>query len=255
MNEIGKTWVLLRGLTREHRHWESFPEHLQHIFPDSQIITPDLPGNGDHVDIDSPGSIQEMLLFLRSDIAPVLEDGPVHIIGLSMGGMVAIEWMKSYPQECAAGILINTSLKGISPFYHRLRPKNYIRMLYSLFTSDIVAREKIIIAMTTNLYPDTRQLLRHWVAYAKANRVLPSNAVSQLKASSRYKAPEVKPAVPILLLNSEKDNLVNPQSSVVLARKWQLPIETHPSAGHDLTLDDSEWVCDKMRDWLSSINI
>ena len=43
MSNKVKTWVLLRGLTREHRHWDDFPEKLQRCFPEAQIISPDLP--------------------------------------------------------------------------------------------------------------------------------------------------------------------------------------------------------------------
>ncbi len=246
-----KTWVLLRGLTREHRHWEDFPEKLRHCFPGTQIIAADLPGNGDHADLVSPSSIQDMMLFLRNDIASSIASGPVHIIGLSMGAMVAIEWMKSYPLECAASILINTSLKGVSPFYHRLRPGNYHRILYSLFTRDNYRREKTILQMTSNLYPETEQLLQRWVSYADENRVLPSNALRQLLAASRYCAPELRHDTPILLLCSENDNLVNSKSSVSLARKWSLPIETHPHAGHDIPLDDGDWVCQKIKQWIN----
>ena len=156
MSNKVKTWVLLRGLTREHRHWEDFPEKLQQCFPGAQIITPDLPGNGDHADLISPTSIQDMMLFLRNDIASSIAGGPVHIIGLSMGAMVAIEWMKSYPQECAASILINTSLKGISPFYHRLRPENYYRILYSLVLvwvfGQLITLEEFILACLQIFY-------------------------------------------------------------------------------------------------------
>ena len=251
MSNKVKTWVLLRGLTREHRHWEGFPEKLRHCFPGSQIIAADLPGNGDHADLISPSSIQDMMLFLRKDIASSIASGPVHIIGLSMGAMVAIEWMKSYPQECAASILINTSLKGISPFYHRLRPENYYRILYSLFTTDNYRREQAILQMTSNLYPETEQLLQRWVSYADENRVLPANALRQLVAASRYCAPELRPDIPILLLSSENDNLVNSKSSVSLARHWSLPIETHPLAGHDIPLDDGDWVCQKIKQWIN----
>ena len=254
MTDKVKTWVLLRGLTREHRHWEDFPAKLQQCFPDARIITPDLPGNGDHAKEISPGCIQDMMLFLRKDIASILASGPVHIIALSMGGMVAIEWMKRYPEECAACILINTSLKGVSPFYHRLQPKNYYRMLYSLFTGNRYRREKTILQMTSNLYPDTEQLLQRWVSYAEENPVLVSNALRQLITAGRYRAPRVKPDVPILLLRSKNDNLVNTQSTVSLAQNWLLPIETHPLAGHDLTLDDAVWVCEKISHWLANEN-
>ena len=253
MSENVKTWVLLRGLTREHRHWEGFPAKLQRYFPSSNIITPDLPGNGKHADISSPKSIQEMILFLRNDIALDISSGPVHIIGLSMGAMVAIEWMRTYPNECAASVLINTSLKGISPFYHRLRPTNYYRILRSIFTGNSARREATILRMTSNLYTDTEQLIHRWQSYAAENTVTASNAFRQLIAASRYRAPEQKPTVPILLLSSKNDHLVNSQSSESIAQSWQLPSEIHPTAGHDIPLDDGDWVCEKITEWLNQL--
>lgn len=251
MTENVITWVLLRGLTREHRHWEDFPAKLQQRYPGSTIITPDLPGNGDHVDISSPGSIQEMMHFLRDDIASDITNGPVHIIGLSMGAMVAIEWMKTYPDECAAGIFINTSLKGVSPFYQRLRPVNYYRIFRSMFTRNSARREATILQMTSNLYTETEQLLQRWQSYSEDNTVSPSNALRQLIAAGRYRASGQKPVVPILLLSSKNDHLVNSQSSDSLAQSWQLPIETHATAGHDIPLDDGDWVCEKITGWLN----
>ena len=251
MTTKAKTWVLLRGLAREHRHWGDFPEKLQRHFPGSQVVTPDLPGNGNHAGITSPANIRDMLLFLRKDIASVISRGPVHIIGLSMGGMLAIEWMSSFPEECAAGVLINTSLKGTSPHYHRLRPRNYHRTLYALFTRNRHAREKAILQMTSNLYPNAESLLRRWVSYTEENTVSSLNTLRQLIAASRYPIPRQKPDVPILLLSSQHDKLVNPRSSASIAQNWSLPLATHPLAGHDIPLDDPEWVCSEIEHWLS----
>ena len=192
-----------------------------------------------------------MLLFLRKDIASVISRGPVHIIGLSMGGMLAIEWMNSFPEECAAGVLINTSLKGISPYYHRLRPRNYHRILYALFTRNTYAREKAILQMTSNLYPHPESLLEHWVSYAEENTVSQLSTLPQLYAASRYPVPRLKPDVPVLLLSSQNDKLVDPKSSVSLAKYWSLATATHPLAGHDIPLDDPDWVCNKIEHWLS----
>ena len=40
------TWVFLRGLVRERRHWGKFPADFQRECPDADIVTLDLPGNG-----------------------------------------------------------------------------------------------------------------------------------------------------------------------------------------------------------------
>lgn len=245
------TWVLLRGLTREHRHWADFPEQLKNIFPKANIICPDLPGNGDNAKLKSPVNIKHMLDFIRRDMAAISQ--PVHIIGLSMGAMVAVEWMKSYPEECAAAILMNASFKGISPFYDRLNYKNYFRILYTLLSNDIEAKEKQVLRLTSNCSEPQQRIICQWVGYAKANPVTLNNALRQLLAAARYSVPQVKPDQPILLLNGLQDKLVNPRCSLSLARKWTLAIESHGEAGHDLTLDAGTWVCAKIKAWLDGL--
>jgi alpha-beta hydrolase superfamily lysophospholipase len=120
-----------------------------------------------------------------------------------------------------------------------------------LFTSNDYSREKTILQMTSNLYPDSEQLLQRWVSYAKENKVSATNALYQLIAASRYRSPRSIPDAPILLLSSENDRLVNSRSSVSLAQNWSLPIAIHPSAGHDIPLDDADWVCENIRQWLA----
>jgi pimeloyl-ACP methyl ester carboxylesterase len=46
----------------------------------------------------------------------------------------------------------------------------------------------------------------------------------------------------VLLLCSRGDRLVHPDCSRALARRWQCALAEHPDAGHDLALDDADWV-------------
>lgn len=248
------TWVLLRGLTREHRHWENFPQLLQAAIPRAKIITPDIPGSGIHYKKTCPGSIKAILEFIRADIEIQQLNKPVHILGLSLGAMIGIEWLKQYPQECASAVLMNTSLKGLNPFYQRLRPGNYWKILNGLFvTNDIRARENIIFNLTCNLNKNRDTIINHWVSYASEHPVSKPNALRQLLAASRYRIPEQKPQRPILLLSSLADHLVNPQCSQSLALHWSLTLKSHPTAGHDLTQDDAAWVCEEMTEWLRQL--
>jgi hypothetical protein len=43
--------------------------------------------------------------------------------------------------------------------------------------------------------------------------------------------------------------MVNVECSRAIARKWQLPIIEHPTAGHDLSTDDSQWVVDRVQEF------
>ena len=61
-------WVLLRGLMREQRHWGSFPATLAAALPDSLMLTPDLPGNGERHTLDSATRVTGMVEFCRQDL-------------------------------------------------------------------------------------------------------------------------------------------------------------------------------------------
>ena len=54
----------------------------------------------------------------------------------------------------------------------------------------------------------------------------------------------------MLLLTSAGDTLVDPRCSQRLARVWGLPIAEHPSAGHDLPLDDGPWLAGQIARWV-----
>ena len=74
-------------------------------------------------------------------------------------------------------------------------------------------------------------------------------AARQLLAAARFHPPKEKLALPILLLNGASDQLVSPHCSRALADAWGLELRAHPTAGHDLTLDEPEWVLEQLRSW------
>lgn len=245
-----QTWVFLRGLVRQHRHWEEFPQRFQTAFPEATIILLDLPGNGDLFDHDSPLRIREMADAVRKQLARRNVHGPVNVLALSLGGMVAVEWMHHYPCDIERAVLINTSLRGMSRFTERLRPENYLNIMKSLIFNSKVEREKLILDITTNLYQHKAELAEKWVGYATAHPTSRQNAVRQLFAAASYRAPAARPHEHVLILQSLGDHLINPVCSTRIAEQWRWPLVSHASAGHDLTLDDGDWVIKHIKQWL-----
>ena len=253
---MSRTWILLRGLIRESRHWEQFPGQFSRHFGDDQVITVDLPGNGDKCQQRSPTRVEQMVTSLRADLSQRGLKPPFHVVSLSLGAMTAISWLHDYPAEVAAAVVINTSVSRFSPFWKRLRPENYRRiLLQGLLTRDPLVRERTILDITTNLVSAEmrEQIARRWVGYAQTAGVTRLNALRQLFAAARFSAPAQLPsAVPVLVLNGGGDRLVNPDCSRALARGWQLPLEVHPRAGHDLTLDDGPWAVEQIAGWVAT---
>lgn len=242
------TWILLRGLTRESGHWGDFPHQLAARLPAARILAIDLPGNGALHRQTSPTRIEDMVQACRAQLQALGVAGPCHLLAMSLGAMVAVAWAGAHPAEVAGCVLINTSLRGVSPFYRRLRPASVPVLLGVLARCDARAREAAILRLTSRTAPPAA--LDRWVALRQQHPVSPRNALRQLAAAARFRVPAQPPAVPMLLLSGQADALVDPRCSSDLARRWRLPLVQHPRSGHDLPLDDGPWVASRISDWL-----
>ena len=248
------SWILLRGLMREQRHWGRFPGELSRALPDAVIITPDLPGNGRHHAMQSPTSVAAMLEFCRKDLQARGVPKPYSLLALSLGGMVAVEWASRYPDEVARCVLINTSMRPYSRFHQRLRWQNYPAILKLLLRGGVESQERLILRLTSREGDAAERagLLQRWLGYQREFPVTQRNALCQLWSAARFRAPPARPTVPLLVLASAGDQLVDHRCSANLARAWQAELHTHPTAGHDLPLDDGAWVAQAVAKWLAA---
>ncbi|MCF8179133.1 MAG: alpha/beta hydrolase [Sulfuritalea sp.] len=245
------TWVLLRGLTRESRHWGEFPRRLADAFDGASTVCLDFPGNGCLNSMESPRSVEAMADWCHVELARRPVRRPCHVLAMSLGAMVAVAWAQRHPGDIDATVLINTSLRPVSPFYRRLLPANYPRLL-RLFGLPASGRqiETAILAMTTRLQSNPVQVIERWVQWRAENPVSRRNGLRQLLAAARYRAPRQRPLERMLLLAGTADTLVDAGCSQRLAWQWDVPLAVHPSAGHDLPLDDGAWVIEQVRRWL-----
>ena len=245
-------WILLRGLTRDSHHWGDFPQLFGARIGGARVVTLDLPGNGVLNAQSSPLSVEAVVDYCRAelrrrDLAP-----PYQVLAMSLGAMVTAAWASAHPGELQACVLINTSLRPFSPFHHRMRPANYATVLrMALASPGPRASEEAVLRLTSRMPQQTGAVLDNWTAWREQHPVSAANALRQIIAAARYRAPRNAPAVPLLILNSARDSLVDPRCSQRLAQAWQCPIEIHPEAGHDLPLDDGEWVAQRVGEWLA----
>jgi pimeloyl-ACP methyl ester carboxylesterase len=241
-------WIFLRGLTRESRHWGDFVALFQHTLQAGQVMALDLPGNGRLNQQRSPLQVHDMVEYCRAELAARHLAPPYQVLAMSLGAMVALAWADAYPQEINANVLISTSMRPFSAFYQRLRPANYAVLLKLIVTHAApVLWERTILRLTAN--QTSEAVLPLWLALHRERPVSRVNALRQLIAATRFRASRPRPLTPTLLLASVQDHLVSVECSVTLARAWHCPLGLHPSAGHDIPLDDGPWVADQVRQW------
>jgi pimeloyl-ACP methyl ester carboxylesterase len=240
---MGADIVLIRGLFRGKHHWGPFTEKLSVAFPHKNISAIDIPGCGELSSEISPCSIEAMVESIRAQRA--FED-KVDIISLSMGGMIAIKWAEMYPSEVGSAVCINTSTSGFSPFSQRLLPKNYLKIL-SAFWARPLQRESLIYSMVSNKKMNI-DVISQWVSIERLHPIRRVNVVRQLFAALRFAVK--RPNCRLLFISSIQDALVSCQASQAMAIQWKVALINNQLDGHDIPLDNPDWLCKQLLSWL-----
>ena len=243
---------LLRGLVREKEHWGEFKKLIHLYFPEANIITPEIQGVGEFVDQISPNNFRDMVQFMRQKNQEYFHSNSNNIIiAMSLGGMMIKQWLEMYPQDFKKVILINTSFKGINPISKRLRILTLLNFIKIFISRNINNRERSIIKIVSNLNKDNEEIIKSWVAIQKKRPVSKKSFINQIKAALNFKTNKNWPKeIPLLILASKKDKLCHYSCSEKLSKLWQGEFHLHSSAGHDLPLDDGEWLLKKIKNWI-----
>ena len=251
------SWVLLRGLTREARHWGDFAEQLARALPGSatsatRVLALDLPGNGVFHKEASPPTVRAMADFARAQLLARGLPPPYRIMAMSLGGMVAADWALQHPDEVDGLVLVNTSMRPLGSAAERLRPGNWLPLAgVAARWGDARHTERTIHRLTCNRASQQDGDIAAWAHIRQDAPVSAANAWRQLKAAAAFTMTAPAPC-PTLVLSSAADHLVHPRCSARLAQAWQAAHHEHPWAGHDLPHDDADWVCRRIARWVDS---
>lgn len=240
---MSRTWVLLRGLVREQGHWGIFLQRLSSAYPQDRILCLDLPGAGVHFRTPAPCSVAGMRQLLSDELAKhPLPAGPRVLLAVSLGAMVALDWVRHDPRAFSHVVLINSSVKGLSWPWQRLRPGALLGLLPALTLAG-PARERQILSVVSNSPEHYDELSTEWNTIAQARPISVANTLRQLLAALRFRLPAEGIHHPqVLVLASTRDRMVSVSCSRALAHYLRAPLVEHPTAGHDLTTDGPDWV-------------
>jgi pimeloyl-ACP methyl ester carboxylesterase len=247
-------WLLLRGLIREQRHWKAFPDVFSATVDGSKVFCLDHPGIGTEQDRPSPQSIAGIMADVRRRWLALRDAHPGDwgLYSVSLGSMVGLLWAQNHPEDFRALVVTGTSVANLSPFHHRFQLPNLPLIPRIFVTEDLYVRERAILQATTSGRTPIDDLARENAEFALALPRLRHTGLSQIYAAGRLKLAPAMP-VPLLVLNALGDRLVDPRCSARLAAHFKAPLHSHPWAGHDVPLEDPEWVCTRVQQWVNGL--
>jgi pimeloyl-ACP methyl ester carboxylesterase len=241
------SWLILRGLSREKRHWGGFAESFEAKLG-GRVVALDLPGFGTENARRSPATVRGIVEDVRDRLRNERskdEAARWSILGISLGGMVALEWCAQHPDDFERCVAINSSARP-SPTFQRFHP----RALLSPFARGAVAKERAVLGLTSDR--SAAYLDELAVKQAKFAELSPPDRASvprQLFAASRFSTPRSVRAK-LLVLASRTDRLVSYRCSERIAKTLGADFLLSESGGHDLALDEPEWIAEQVAGWM-----
>lgn len=242
---MSNNWVFLRGLTRGNIHWGDFPDLFLAANPGAQVEYLEIPGNGLLSSDQTPVNPEVVIDLLKRKSHLAQSNNSYHLCGISLGGMVALKWAQLHPGNIESVNVINSSLSQNSTFYERLRPGNYLPLLGALFNQETFEQEKIILRITSNKFEQNKKYLERYAQFAADHKVSRANFFRQLILANNIQLPQI-PNVRLNVLSAAQDRLVHPTCSQQIANGLKGKLIIHPSAGHDLPLDEPEWLIEQL---------
>ena len=165
--------------------------------------------------------------------------------------MVALDWVYRQPHDFDRLAIINTSSRDMATWLQRFSPFAYYRVARALSAPTIQLREKEILKLVSNLRVKDKKLLHQLVNIAKKNPVDRLSLARQLIAAAQFKCPE-RIEIPLLAISSLKDRMVDGRCSKMIGERLHARMKFHPTAGHDLPLDDPEWLATQLLEFANA---
>lgn len=252
----GEVVCLLNGLAMHTKAWYPFLEDLAGY----DVLLFDYLGQGESSSPDEPLTIPQLAGHLRS-ILDLNGIERVHLLGISYGGFVALDFARLYQERLhtltLSGILL--SHERVFELYQNMSLRFYAggQPLFELYTHYLYEKifgEKFLRATP----PDVLESMRSRFAQRYASRVHSlvrlTEAQNPFFAGLEQRLEEYRAVrVPTLILAGEEDRTIPPQAQAKLAEIFpQSRYEEVPAAGHVVYLERRDLFFPRLRRFLKT---
>lgn len=255
-NKTGDICLLLGGLTRDHSIWRKVVPYLR---KDYQVIILDNRDSGQSTSVNNEYAISDLAEDI-ADLISGIHSFPVHMIGHSLGGFMAIHIAAKHPELVKTVTLCSTAAKQVEAGVQYLRnrialieaqpsgeattanPADIIAVMDKLYAPenllDKAFVEEIITHETSNKYPQSASSFKRQAQACLTHDA--STLVSQINC-------------PTLIMTGEKDKYYTPELAYELASKIKsAQAVVIPNAAHMIQIEQPELLCAALNKFLVS---
>ncbi|MDR1957902.1 MAG: alpha/beta hydrolase [Planctomycetaceae bacterium] len=247
----GRTVVFLHGFPMDHTLWTAVSHRLSASY---HVVTPDLRGFGRTPAENHTATMEAMADDISELIQTQLKpEEPIVLCGLSMGGYVAMPFVRKYPHLLAGLILTNTRTTPDSPDV----AANRLRTAEKLLTDGV---EPLVAMMIPNLLgewtlenePEIVQNIRRMMLAQSP----PGLAAAARGMAQRPDTTELLPKIPcpVLTVCGEEDRISPPSEMDEMSQKIQNAVfSVIPKAGHLPPMENPRPFCEIVENFLQNI--
>ena len=230
-NPYKETVVFLHGGGLDHTQWK---EVMNHLSKDFHCVAVDLPmhGRSAHIELSMPAVMEEMEALLKCH-------DKVHLVGLSLGGVIALTLLKRYPEYIQSAIISGTVFSFSEKSAELIN--KYAAPIYGLLKPEWIAS---LLMKSSNIPQRFR---------GDIGRAVESTSVEQARAMYRLLAQGEVPDAslcPLLIVAGEKENrAVKRSQSSMLASIKNSAAASVPGVGHAWSYENPLLFAEMVEKW------
>lgn len=195
-------------------------------------------------------TIEQMATALLTE-----HDGPLVLVGTSMGGMLALEAARQAPERMAGLAMLGSSARPDTPELIRVRSEAC--ELFAAGRMDEVLRANVLFAFHPTHQKQPGLVGRYLAMLGRAgpNQLIAQNRAVMARVDSRPHLPNI--SCPVLVACGEADLLtpveVSREMVALLPEAARAALEIVPGAGHMLTMEQPERVSALLLRWVAGL--
>jgi 3-oxoadipate enol-lactonase len=240
--------MLIQGLGFDRSGWDPVTRELQRRF---RLLLVDNRGSGRS---DVPADSYTVTDMAR-DVAHVLAAARVrraHVLGTSLGGMVAQELAVEYPERVDRLVLACTTPGW--PYAYAM-PASSVRLMAATrhLPREIALRRHVVNALSARTVQTRPELVERLVEHQLSGPSDPAAWASMAAAGARYSGRLRQTAIqaPTLVLHGSADTVVDPRNSTLLAARIpDARLVILPDQGHLFFWEDPDGFVDVVTSFL-----